>query len=85
MKYEELFFLELHILKNIKGLTKKLPGHVFSRVGEYFNTFYSHQTNTMDFNRVILTLRYNFNTARSKYKGTGAGKDARDRIGSVAK
>ena len=51
----------------------------------YYGSYSIHQTNTMDFNRVILTLRYNFNTARSKYKGTGAGKDARDRIGSAAK
>ncbi|MDO4511524.1 MAG: ATP-dependent DNA helicase RecG [Bacteroidales bacterium] len=42
MKYEELFFLELHILKNIKGLTKKLAGQVFSHVGSYFNDFYNH-------------------------------------------
>ena len=41
MKYEELFFLELHILKNIKAVSKKLRGHVFRHVGEYFNTFYS--------------------------------------------
>lgn len=40
MKYEELFFLELHILKNIKAVSKKLHGHVFRHVGYYFNTFY---------------------------------------------
>ena len=39
----------------------------------------------MDFNRVILTVRYSFKAARSKYKGTGAGKDAISRIGSTAK
>ena len=50
-----------------------------------YGSYSIHQTNTMDFNRVILTVRYNFNTARSKYKGTGAGKDARNRIGSAAK
>ena len=36
----------------------------------------------MDFNRLVFTVRYNFNTARSKYKGSGAGKDAINRIGT---
>ena len=41
LKYEELFFLELHILKYLKGETKKLPGSVFAKVGDYFNNFYA--------------------------------------------
>ena len=50
-----------------------------------YGSYIIRQTNTMDFNRVILTVRYSFNAARSKYKGTGAGKDAISRIGSTAK
>lgn len=42
LKYEELFFLELNIIKNIKGRNAKLPGHVFARVGDYFNNFYKN-------------------------------------------
>ena len=42
LKYEELFFLELHIIKNIKGRNASLPGLVFSRVGNYFNEFYKN-------------------------------------------
>lgn len=51
----------------------------------YYGSYSIHQTNTLDFNRLIFTVRYSFNAARSKYKGTGAGKDAINRIGSAAK
>lgn len=50
-----------------------------------YGSYSIRQTNTMDYNRLVLTLRYNFNTARSKYKGTGAGQEARSRIGATAK
>ena len=82
MKYEELFFLELHILKNIKGLTKKLPGHVFSRVGEYFNTFYSHHLQfplTGAQKRVIREIRADMGSGRQMNRllqgDVGSGKD----------
>lgn len=38
------------------------------------------QTNRMDRQRIKLSIRYNFNTAQSKYKGTGAGTDVRSRM-----
>ena len=38
------------------------------------------QTNRMDTQRVKLSVRYNFNTAQSKYRGTGAGSDNRERM-----
>lgn len=38
------------------------------------------QTNRMDTQRVKLSVRYNFNTAQSKYRGTGAGSDSRSRM-----
>ena len=38
------------------------------------------QTNRMDTQRVKLSVRYNFNTAQSKYRGTGAGSDNRSRM-----
>ena len=40
LKYEELLYLELHILKNIKRQGEPQPGFRFSRVGDYFNDFY---------------------------------------------
>ena len=52
----------------------------------HFNTasdFGSHtimQTNLMDTQRVKLSVRYSFNTAQSKYRGTGAGTDSRSRM-----
>ena len=38
------------------------------------------QTNIMDSKRLVLSIRYSFNSAASKYKGTGAGKDAMNRM-----
>lgn len=37
----------------------------------------------MDTQRLVLSIRYRFNTTESKYKGTGAGKDVRQRMGSA--
>lgn len=42
LKFEELFFLELNILHYIKGNSRRLVGHVFSRVGAYFHDFYNN-------------------------------------------
>lgn len=33
-----------------------------------------------DFQRITLAIRYNLNVVKSKYKGTGAGSDARERM-----
>ena len=76
-------------LKN-DALTLRLAWQDMARKGNesvyiYYGSYSIHQSNVMDYNRVIFTLRYSFNAARSKYKGTGAGKDARNRIGSSAK
>ena len=30
--------------------------------------------------RLLFSIRYAFNQTKSKYKGTGAGKDAKDRM-----
>ena len=61
-----------------QDIFRKANESVFINYGSYS----IHQTNRMDYNRLILTLRYNFNPVRSKYKGTGAGQDAISRIGS---
>ena len=45
---------------------------------------FAHQFNVDDcynFDRTIgLTVTYNFNVTRSKYKGTGAGNDEKSRL-----
>ena len=40
LKFEELFFIQLSILKYSRERMRTLRGHVFSVVGERFNTFY---------------------------------------------
>lgn len=40
MKFEELFYLELQILRYAKRRNRQLNGHVFSRIGDYFNRYY---------------------------------------------
>lgn len=41
LKFEELFYLQLHILRYARVRNRRLRGHVFSHVGTHFNTFYS--------------------------------------------
>lgn len=41
LKFEELFYVQLGILRYAKDRIQKYHGFVFSRVGESFNTFYS--------------------------------------------
>ncbi|MDE7408687.1 MAG: DEAD/DEAH box helicase, partial [Muribaculaceae bacterium] len=41
MKFEELFYLELHILEFSRRRNLQLQGHVFTKVGPLFNRFYS--------------------------------------------
>lgn len=41
MKFEELFYLELNILRFARRRAMKTPGRILGRIGEKFNTFYS--------------------------------------------
>lgn len=41
LKYEELFLLQLNILRYAKNRNAHIRGHVFRIVGDYFNNFYS--------------------------------------------
>ena len=41
LKFEELFFVQLNILRYMKERQQRYQGFVFSRVGEVFNTFYT--------------------------------------------
>jgi ATP-dependent DNA helicase RecG len=40
LKFEELFYVELNILRYTKNRANKYKGFVFSKVGPYFNRFY---------------------------------------------
>jgi len=42
LKFEELFFLQLQLMKQRYGRINKQKGHVFSKVGDYVNQFYHH-------------------------------------------
>ena len=42
LKFEELFYVQLSVLRYARLRQGSIRGHVFSRVGEYFNTFYTH-------------------------------------------
>ena len=40
MKFEELFFVQLNILRYASDQRRKYRGYIFSRIGDIFNTFY---------------------------------------------
>ena len=42
MKFEELFYLELNILRFARERNEKISGYRLPRVGEYFNSFYKN-------------------------------------------
>ncbi|HRN35492.1 MAG TPA: ATP-dependent DNA helicase RecG [Flavobacteriales bacterium] len=42
LKFEELFFIQLQLLKQKQLMQQEVGGNVFGQVGELFNTFYSH-------------------------------------------
>lgn len=41
LKFEELFYVQLNILRYAKDRQRKYQGYVFEKVGEFFNTFYA--------------------------------------------
>ncbi|MCX6245138.1 MAG: ATP-dependent DNA helicase RecG [Bacteroidetes bacterium] len=42
LKFEELFYIQLRLLKQKFNRTRKQSGHTFSKVGHYLNDFYHH-------------------------------------------
>jgi ATP-dependent DNA helicase RecG len=40
LKFEELFFIQLNILRYASDQRRKYRGYIFNKVGEHFNTFY---------------------------------------------
>lgn len=43
LKFEELFFLQLKLLKNKLLRIQKFKGNIFDKIGPYFNEFYHHK------------------------------------------
>ncbi len=41
LKFEELFYVQLNILRYASDQRRKYRGYIFNRIGEVFNTFYS--------------------------------------------
>ncbi len=81
LKFEELFFLELNIIRFGRNRKQALKGWTFCKVGHYFNTFYSQcmpfeLTNAQK--RVIKEIRGDMNTGRQMNRllqgDVGSGK-----------
>ena len=51
-----------------------------NKVKLYKQSGYLEQTNIYDRRRFSVSVKYNFNPAKSKYKGTGAGNDEKSRL-----
>ena len=67
------------------SLVLRLEGADLAGMAHYDGNsdFGSHtmmQTNLMDTQRIKFSLRYSFNAAQSKYRGTGAGADSKNRM-----
>ena len=62
-----------------RDLTYTGYNNVFTDLGHYKIT----QTLLYDTQRLVFSIRYRFNSAQSKYKGTGAGQDVRNRMGGT--
>ncbi len=82
------FYLNAAIQKSLlkdNSLVLRLSGADLAGLGlsnayADYGSHFIRQSNRMDNQRVTLSVRYRFNSAQSKYKGTGAGKDAISRM-----
>ncbi len=81
LKFEELFYIQLNILRYANDRRKKYRGYVFSRVGEVFNTFYTRNlpfrlTNAQK--RVLKEIRRDMGSGRQMNRllqgDVGSGK-----------
>lgn len=81
LKFEELFYIQLNILKLKTQRRLNLKGHVFSRVGEYLNRFYADQLPfalTEAQKRVIREIRFDLGSGKQMNRllqgDVGSGK-----------
>lgn len=81
MKFEELFYLQMHILRFVRARNRKIKGEIFGNIGKYFNTFY---TDCLPFEltgaqkRVLKEIRADMKTGRQMNRllqgDVGSGK-----------
>lgn len=81
LKFEELFYVQLNILRYANDHRRRYRGYVFSRVGELFNSFYS---NNLPFalteaqKRVVREIRHDMGSGRQMNRllqgDVGSGK-----------
>ena len=81
LKFEELFFVQLNILRYASDQRRKYSGYVFSRVGDVFNTFYHNHLPfqlTEAQKRVIREIRKDMGSGRQMNRllqgDVGSGK-----------
>jgi ATP-dependent DNA helicase RecG len=81
LKFEELLFVQLQILQEKINVQKKIKGHVFNVVGDFFNGFYHHHlpfTLTGAQKRVIKEIRLDMKSGRQMNRllqgDVGSGK-----------
>ncbi|MBP8823290.1 MAG: ATP-dependent DNA helicase RecG, partial [Flavobacteriales bacterium] len=81
LKFEELFFIQLQLLKQKQLLQQDVKGNVFGLVGDLFNAFYSHHLPfqlTEAQKRVVKELRKDMGTGRQMNRllqgDVGSGK-----------
>lgn len=81
LKFEELFYLQLNIIRYGRNRKAALRGHVFSKIGHFFNSFYERCLSfklTGAQMRVIREIRADMNTGRQMNRllqgDVGSGK-----------
>ena len=81
LKYEEFFFIQLRLIEQNMIRKDRIPGYVFSKIGEKFNQFYTQNlpfelTNAQK--RVIKEIRKDFGTGQQMNRlmqgDVGSGK-----------
>lgn len=83
---EPLYLLDIGATKTFLNdlLSIKVTGHNLLNSQEHYKLRYGLrtmcQTQRRDVREVELTVRYKFNAAQSKYKGTGAGSSEKERL-----
>ena len=69
-----------HHCLNVKLTENDFFNGGINHVMLYSNRMMYRKTEDNDSRCIQLSLRYRFNVTRSKYKGTGAGNDEKDRL-----
>ncbi len=81
LKFEELFYIQLNLLKQKNFRKAKIKGHIFTKVGDYFNSFYHNNltyTLTNAQKRVLKEIRSDLGSGKQMNRllqgDVGSGK-----------